>query len=171
MSKWDDLIRVLGSVQPSKRAKTLYDDAVGSGIFIDHAKALYGSDPADHLAVEFGRNASPADIDGLRALIYQNSQRRLANEPEVMSFFRGDRQQRQPEDVLSFAQRQSVANHFASPIGKLEPGAVTPYSIPRKAILADSRIAPGTFDESEVLARLLDATPSQPLPWSPPRHR
>jgi hypothetical protein len=167
----DDLIRRLATVQPTKRAQRLYDDAMNSGIFIDHAKALYGTDPADHFSVEFGRNASSSDIDALRALIYQNSQRRLAQGPEVLQIYRGDRWHRQPEDVLSFSQQQRVANHFAAPIGKMGPGTVTPYTIPRQSVLADSRLATGTFDEAEILARLLDTTPAQPVPWKPPLYK
>jgi hypothetical protein len=167
----DDLIQLLGSVRPTKRAQKLYDDAVNSGIFIDHAKALYGPDPADHFSVEFGRTASLGDIDALRALIYQNSQRKLAQGPEVLQVYRGDRWPRQPEDVLSFSQQQRVANHFAAPIGKMGAGTVTPYTIPRQFILADARLATGTFDEAEILARLLDTTPAQPLPWKPPLYK
>ncbi len=167
----DDLILRLGSVRPTKRAQVLYDDAVNSGIFIDHAKALYGPDPADHFAVEFDRSPSPNDIEALRALVYQNSQRKLAQGPEVLQIYRGDRWPRQPEDVLSFSQQQQVANRFAAPIGKMGPGTVTPYTIPRQSVLADSRLATGTFDEAEILARLLDTTPAQPLPWTPPLYK
>ena len=166
----DDLIAKLGGARPTKMAHRLYDDAVESGIFIDHAKALYGPDPADHMAVEFGRSASPDDIDALRGLIYQRSQQRLADMPEVLQVFRGDRLNRRPEDVLSFSGSRHVANRFARPLGEAPAGSVGMYVLPRRAILADAGVAPGTFAESELLSRLADASLLQSLPWSPPAY-
>lgn len=169
MGRWDDLIQRLGAVRPTRRAERLYEDAANSGIFIDHARALYGPDPADHIAVEFGRQASPGDIESLKALIYQRSQQALADKPDVLRIYRGDRLHRAPEDVLSFSGRNYVANRFARPVGTAPAGVVTSYDLPRAAVLADAELAPGTFQEFEVLARLLDAEPKEILPWSPPR--
>jgi len=170
MSKWDELISRLGRVRPTKKAQRLYDDAVGSGIFIDHAKALYGPDPANHLAVEFGRSVRDADVEALQALIYQRSQERLSRGPEMLEMFRGDRHARSPEEVLSFSMSPHVANRYARGASPSQPpGTVGRYAVPRQAVLADAQLSPGTFAEEEILARLLDSQLLQALPYRPPQ--
>ena len=90
MGRLDQLIARLGQVPATRNAERLYDDAVESGIFIDHAKALYGPSPDEHLAVEFERSVSPKDVEALRGLIYRRTQDSLAGSPALMRLYRGD---------------------------------------------------------------------------------
>lgn len=168
MGRYDELIARLSQVSPTRRAERLYEDAVDSGIFIDHARALYGSAPDEHLAVEFGREVSPSDVEALRGLIYQRTQKALADKPEVMRLYRGDARPRLLGDVLAFSESPHVANRFAGPIGVQPAGEVTQYDMPRAAVLAISRLAPGTFAEAEAIARLADGVPLMRQPYRPP---